>query len=45
MTKNVFEFKLKIDESEMITPYAGLGVIGGMWRSLGLDKEVEKSIS
>jgi len=40
MTKKVFEFKLKMEESEMITPYAGLGVIGGMWRSLGLDKEV-----
>ena len=41
MTKKVFEFKLKMDENEMVTPYAGLGVFGGMWRSLGLDKEVD----
>ena len=40
MTKKVFEFKLKMEKNEMITPYAGLGVFGGMWRSLGLDKEV-----
>ena len=41
MTKRVFEFKLKMEKNEMITPYAGLGVFGGMWRSLGLDKEVD----
>ncbi len=41
MAKKVFEFKLKMEENEMITPYAGLGVFGGMWRSLGLDKEVD----
>jgi len=40
MTNKVFEFKLKMEKNEMITPYAGLGVFGGMWRSLGLDKEV-----
>jgi len=41
MTKKVFEFKLKFDENELITPYAGLGIYGGMYRSIGLDKEIE----
>ena len=41
MTKKVFEFKLKMEKNERITPYAGLGIHNGLWRSLGLDKEVD----
>lgn len=44
MTKNVLEFKLefseKFSEKEEITPYAGLGLYGEMYRAIGLDKEI-----
>ena len=41
MTKNVLNFKLEFSEEE-ITPYAGLGIYGEMYKGIGLDKEVER---
>ena len=42
MTKKVLKFKLEFSEKEEITPYAGLGIYGEMYKSLGIDREVEK---
>ncbi len=42
MTKKVLKFKLEFSEKEEITPYAGLGIYGEMYKSLGIDKEIEK---
>ncbi|MFH1260140.1 MAG: hypothetical protein ABII74_10110 [Elusimicrobiota bacterium] len=45
MAKNVLEFKLKFSEKETITPYAGLALYGEMYKSLGMDKGVERLFS
>lgn len=42
MAKNVLNFKLKFNEKEEITPYAGLALYGEMYRAIGLDKEVNR---
>jgi len=42
MTKNVLEFKLEFGKKEEITPYAGLCIYGEMYKSLGIDKEVNR---
>ncbi len=42
MTKNVLNFKLEFSETEEITPYAGLGLYGEMYRAIGLDKEINR---
>lgn len=39
MAKKVLEFKLEYGKEE-ITPYAGLGLYGEMFRALGVDKEI-----
>ena len=39
MTKSALNFKLEYGKEE-ITPYAGLGLYGEMYRALGLDKEI-----
>ena len=42
MTKKVLKFKLEFSEKEEITPYAGLGIYGEMYKAIGIDREVEK---
>jgi len=42
MTKKVLKFKLEFSEKEEITPYAGLGIYGEMYKAIGMDKEVER---
>ncbi len=45
MAKNVLKFKLEFSEKDTITPYAGLVLYGEMYKSLGIDKEVERLFS
>jgi len=42
MAKNVLNFKLEFSEKEDITPYAGLGIYGELYRALGIDKEIDR---
>lgn len=41
MTQSVLNFKLEFSEEE-VTPYAGLGIYGEMYRAIGMDKEVKR---
>ena len=41
MAKKVLKFKLEFSEKEEITPYAGLGIYGEMYKAIGIDREVE----
>lgn len=45
MIQKVLKFKLEFDEKEEVTPYGGLGIYGEMYKSLGIDKEVEERLS
>ncbi|MBI5574628.1 MAG: IS1380 family transposase [Elusimicrobia bacterium] len=40
MTKNVLKFKLEFSEKEEITPYAGIGIYGEMYKAIGIDMEI-----
>jgi len=42
MPKKVLNFKLEFSETEEITPYAGLGIYGEMYKAIGIDRGVEK---
>lgn len=44
MTKNVLNFKLEYDEKEKVTPRAGLGIYGEMYKALGVDKDVDGAL-
>lgn len=41
MTKKVLNFKLEYSEKEEITPYGGLAISGELYKSAGLDKDVD----
>lgn len=43
MTKKVINFKLEYDEKEEVTPYAGLGIYGEMYKATGINREVDKN--
>jgi hypothetical protein len=42
MTENVLKFKLEFDKKEEITPYAGLGLYGELYKGMGIEKEIKK---
>ncbi|MBD3271430.1 MAG: IS1380 family transposase [Elusimicrobia bacterium] len=41
MQQKILPFKLEFSSKEKITPYAGVGLYGEMFKALGIDKEVE----
>lgn len=42
MAKKVLNYKLEYDEKSKITPRAGLGIYGEMYKGLGIDKDVKR---
>jgi len=42
MKQTVLNFKLEYSEKEQITPYAGLGIYGELYKGIGLDKIIGK---
>jgi len=42
MKQTVLNFKLEYSEKEKITPYAGLGIYGELYKGVGLDKLIGK---
>ncbi len=45
MTKKSIQYKLEFSDEEMITPYSGLGLYGGLYKSIGIARTVENTIS
>lgn len=41
MTKSGLQFKLEFSDEEMITPFGGLGLYGELYKTMGIERDVE----